>query len=189
MKKIEVNAEAKATITNTVEAMDVSTLRKAASKYGIKFASKYRKVELSQMLIDAMLAERLAAMEAIVAADAEEEIEEVTEATETTEAAEEATESEVEAEAEEVTEAEPEAPKSETKAKNFKRYKADKVPASEVAQMASELIAAGVQNFDLFAINRKVLIEVMKALHCEKWYRTYDKPTMISKITAAAIAA
>ena len=44
---------------------------------------------------------------------------------------------------------------------------------------------AQVDAMDLYSVNRKVLIEVMKQLHCELWYRTYDKPTMIAKITVA----
>ncbi|MBQ0112165.1 MAG: hypothetical protein KBT03_03455 [Bacteroidales bacterium] len=69
-----------------------------------------------------------------------------------------------------------------------KRYKADKVAASEVAQMAGQLIADGINGVDLYDVNRKVLIEVMKQLHCKKWYRTYDKPTMVSKIVEAMAA-
>ena len=72
-----------------------------------------------------------------------------------------------------------------------KRYKATKVAADDVEVLANEIINATpeeLQVMDLFSVNRKVLIEVMKRLHCELWYRTYDKPTMVAKINAAVAA-
>lgn len=69
-----------------------------------------------------------------------------------------------------------------------KRYKADKIANGDVAKLAGTIMNAThdeVKAMDLFNVNRKVLIEVMKQLHCTKWYRTYDKPTMVAKITAA----
>lgn len=78
--------------------------------------------------------------------------------------------------------------KKATKSNADKRYKADKVSASEVAQMAGQLLTSGIDGVNLYDVNRKVLIEVMKQLHCKKWYRTYDKPTMVAKITEAMAA-
>lgn len=51
--------------------------------------------------------------------------------------------------------------------------------------MAVEVIS-NLADIDLFQVNRKVLIVVMKNLKCDRWYRTYDKPTMVNKIMAAA---
>lgn len=131
-------------IKNTVANMKVAEMRKVATQYGIKSASKYKRVELEQMLIDAMVKE-----------------------------------AEAKAKAEK---------KAHSKKSEDKRYKAEKVSADEVAQLAGELIANGINDVNLYDVNRKVLIEVMKELHCKKWYRTYDKPTMISKITDAMAA-
>jgi len=78
--------------------------------------------------------------------------------------------------------------KSASKKSNNKRYKANKVEADNVDALANEILSATpeqVDTMDLYSVNRKVLIEVMKKLHCKLWYRTYDKPTMITKITVA----
>ena len=72
--------------------------------------------------------------------------------------------------------------------KSEKRYKAVKVETNDVDGLVNEILSATpaqVNEMDLYGVNRKVLIEVMKKLHCELWYRTYDKPTMIAKITVA----
>lgn len=72
-----------------------------------------------------------------------------------------------------------------------KRYKANKIDNSEVDALAEQIVNATPEEFnsiDLYAVNRKVLIGVMKRLHCELWYRTYDKPTMVQKITTAKVA-
>ena len=131
-------------IMNQVAQMKVAEMRKVAGQYGIKNASKYKRVELEQMLVDAMLKEAKAKVKA--------------------------------------------EKKVQNKESEDKRYKAEKVSADEVAQLAGELIANGIDGVDLYDVNRKVLIAVMKELHCKKWYRTYDKPTMISKITNAMVA-
>lgn len=123
-------------IMNTVANMKVAEMRKVAGQYGIKNASKYKRVELEQMLVDAMV--------------------------------------------------------KEAEAKTTKVCKAYKVDDEEASVMASELVeqlkANAVAVEMLMMQNRKVLIRVMKALHCKRWYRTYDKPTMVNKI-AQAIAA
>lgn len=71
--------------------------------------------------------------------------------------------------------------------KSDRRYKAADLNATkeEIEAMAVEVIS-NLANIDLLQVNRKVLIVVMKNLKCERWYRTYDKPTMVSKIMAAA---
>ena len=123
-------------IKNTVATMKVAEMRKVAGRYGIKNASQYKRVELEQMLIDAMVAEAKA--------------------------------------------------QKQSKATN-KRAKADKVENENVEALAKEMLA-GIETLssdDLMKVNRKVLIVVMKMLHCSKWYRTYDKTTMIEKITKA----
>lgn len=96
--------------------------------------------------------------------------------------------------AEEKAAAEKTAKETEKKAteKSGKRYKAanPKATKEEINAMAAEVIDglnnATVVADDLFQVNRKVLIVVMKNLKCERWYRTYDKPTMVDKIRAAA---
>lgn len=72
-----------------------------------------------------------------------------------------------------------------------KRYKANKIDNDEVDFLAEQIVNATPDEFDkidLYHVNRKVLIGVMKRLHCELWYRTYDKPTMVQKITTAKVA-
>ena len=75
------------------------------------------------------------------------------------------------------------------KAKSAKRVKADKVENDQVEIIAQQLLSdietLGVEDEQLVKVNRKVLIRVMKMLHCSKWYRTYDKATMIEKIKSA----
>lgn len=136
----------KKTIIAQVSEMTVAQMRKAATQYGIKNASKYKRVELETMLVEAMVAEAKAN-----------------------------------------TKKEKAASKKSTKDDN-KRYKATKVVEDEIEVQAEEIIANNIIT-GLFDINRKVLIVVMKKLGCEKWYRTYDKPTMIDKITGALAAA
>lgn len=138
-------------IMNQVAKMTVAEMRKAASQYGIKNAKKYKRAELEQMMVEAMVkvAEEKAAAEKAAKA----------------------------AEKKTVKKAE----------KSDKRYKAADLKATkeELEVMANEVIE-NLADVDLFQVNRKVLIVVMKVLHCEKWYRTYDKPTMVNKIMAAA---
>lgn len=133
-------------IMNTVENMKVAEMRKVAGQCGIKNASKYKRTELEQMLIDAMVKE-----------------------------------------AEAKAKAEKKANKKSGKAK-----KAEKVENEQVVIMASELVeqlkSDAVAVEELMSQNRKVLIVVMKTLHCKKWYRTYDKATMVNKIVEAVAA-
>ena len=74
---------------------------------------------------------------------------------------------------------------SKSKGNTTKRYKAKKVAVEDVAVAANAIISAKPDAEFLYQQNRKVLIDVMKMLHCEKWYRTYDKDTMVAKITSA----
>ncbi len=71
--------------------------------------------------------------------------------------------------------------------KATKRFKANKVTNDQVEQLAKEMLEdiESLTDQDMFDVNRKVLIQVMKMLHCSKWYRTYDKATMIEKIKDA----
>lgn len=82
--------------------------------------------------------------------------------------------------------------KKEKATTNSKAKKATKVEDEEAVIMASELVEQLKSNpiavEQLMAQNRKVLIGVMKALHCKRWYRTYDKATMVSKIVEATVA-
>lgn len=75
------------------------------------------------------------------------------------------------------------------KSNEDKRFKADKVVDEQVEALAQIIVAEKMEQVELFQQNRKVLIVVMKMLHCKKWYRTYDKATMVSKITEAFAAA
>lgn len=120
-------------ITKAVETMSVAEMRKVASKYGIKNAKRYKRVQLSELLIEAMVLEA----------------------------------------------------KAISKRHNGKRIKAQEVKQENVEVLAKELLE-GIEtltNKELMQTNRKVLIAVMKMLHCSKWYRTYDKATMVQKIT------
>lgn len=72
-----------------------------------------------------------------------------------------------------------------SKSNTTKRYKAEKVAGEDVAIAANTIVSAKPDAEFLYQQNRKVLIDVMKMLHCEKWYRTYDKDTMVAKITSA----
>lgn len=74
---------------------------------------------------------------------------------------------------------------SKAKGNTTKRYKAEKVVGEDVAVAANAIVSAKPNAEFLYQQNRKVLIDVMKMLHCEKWYRTYDKDTMVAKITSA----
>lgn len=125
-------------IKNVVENMTVAEMRKAAGQYGIKNASKYKRVELQQMLIDAVVAKEAAS-------------------------------------------------KKTAKKATGKRAKAEKAENENIEALAKEMLE-GIETLSedqLMHTNRKVLIVVMKMLHCSKWYRTYDKATMIEKITQA----
>lgn len=122
-------------IKKAVANMTVAEMRKAAGQYGIKNASKYKRVELEQMLVEAMVA----------------------------------------------------AEKAKAKKSTGKRIKADKVENENIEALAKEMLE-GIETIsaeELMQTNRKVLIVVMKLLHCSKWYRTYDKSTMVEKIKGA----
>lgn len=122
-------------IKNTVAQMTVAEMRKTAGQYGIKNASKHKRIELEQMLVEAMIA----------------------------------------------------AEKTKVKKSTGKRVKAAKVENNSIEALAKEMLE-GIETIsadELMQTNRKVLIVVMKMLHCSKWYRTYDKATMIEKITSA----
>ena len=125
-------------IKKAVENMTVAEMRKIAGKYGVKNASKHKRVELERLLIDAMVAE---------------------------------------------------AKVKKVKVTN-KRAKADKVENENIEMLAKEMLE-GIETLssdDMMKVNRKVLIVVMKMLHCSKWYRTYDKATMVEKITNKIVA-
>ena len=146
-------------IRTEVEGMKVAEMRKVAVKYGIKNASHFKRVELVEELFDKMVAVKKA---------------------------------EIEAE-EEAKKAAKKANKAQKKQNNGdKRYKATKVENDDVEALADELLGKTEEQFrqvNLFDVNRKVLIELMKKLHCTLWYRTYDKPTMVAKINAVVLAA
>lgn len=138
-------------IVAAVNNMTVAEMRKAAPALGIKNARQYKREQLSEMVVDAMAAQK---------------------------------EQELEVQAK----AEKKSNKKSASKKSEKRYKAVKVEANDVDGLVNEILSATpaqVNEMDLYSVNRKVLIEVMKQLHCELWYRTYDKPTMIAKITVA----
>lgn len=121
-------------IKKAVAQMTVAEMRKTAGQYGIKNASKHKRVELEQMLVEAMVAAQKA-----------------------------------------------------TKKSTDKRVKAAKVENDSIEALAKEMLE-GIETIsadELMHTNRKVLIVVMKMLHCSKWYRTYDKATMVEKITSA----
>lgn len=63
-----------------------------------------------------------------------------------------------------------------------KGKKAAKVSNDQIEVMADAIIDNGMCAEELMLQNRKVLIVVMKKLHCNRWYRTYDKPTMVALI-------
>ena len=113
--------------------MKVVEMRKEATKRGIKNVSKYKREQLSEMLVTIMVAEEDA---------------------------------------------------KRTKKVKSSRKKATEVKMEDVETLASELLE-GIETIgdeELLATNRKVLIQVMKMLHCSRWYRTYDKATMVAKI-------
>lgn len=143
-------------IVAAVNNMTVAEMRKAAPALGIKNARQYKREQLSEMVVDAMAAQKEQELEA-------------------------------QAKAEKKSNKKSASKKSASK-KSEKRYKAGKVEADDVDALVHEILSATpaqVDAMDLYSVNRKVLIEVMKKLHCELWYRTYDKPTMIAKITVA----
>lgn len=63
-----------------------------------------------------------------------------------------------------------------------------KVKASDAAieiqatQIIILVMNKQIDGADLFGCKREVLIQVMKELHVKKWYRIYDKETMITNI-------
>lgn len=69
-------------------------------------------------------------------------------------------------------------------AKQAKRYKAIKLDDKQtIEEIANDIVTRGfAKETDPYKVNRKVLILVMKKLHCPRWYRTYDKPTMLAMI-------
>lgn len=148
-----------AEIRTEVEGMKVAEMRKVATTYGIKKPSQYKRVELIEKLVAQMAAVRKSMIEA----------------------------------EEEAKAAEKKANKAQKKQNNGdKRYKATKVENEDVEALVDELLDKTEEQFrqvNLFDINRKVLIELMKKLHCTLWYRTYDKPTMVAKINAVVFAA
>lgn len=127
-------------IMNQVAQMKVAEMRKVAGQYGIKNVSKFKRVDLEKMLVDAMVAEA---------------------------------------------QAKAKAEKKAQNKKSDKRYKATKVSNEQVEALANAIVEAGMAKEELAQQNRKVLIQVMKKLHCKMWYRTYDKATMVSKIATA----
>lgn len=127
-------------IMDQVAQMKVAEMRKVAGQYGIKNASKFKRVDLEKMLVDAMVAEA---------------------------------------------QAKAKAEKKAQNKKSDKRYKATKVSNEQVEALANAIVEAGMAKEELAQQNRKVLIQVMKKLHCKMWYRTYDKATMVSKIATA----
>lgn len=127
-------------IMNQVAQMKVAEMRKVAGQYGIKNASKFKRVDLEKMLVDAMVAEA---------------------------------------------QAKAKAEKKAQNKKSDKRYKAVKVSNEQVEALVNAIVEAGMAKEELAQQNRKVLIQVMKKLHCKMWYRTYDKATMVSKIATA----
>lgn len=127
-------------IMNQVAQMKVAEMRKVAGQYGIKNASKFKRVDLEKMLVEAMVAEA---------------------------------------------QAKAKAEKKAQNKKSDKRYKAVKVSNEQVEALANAIVEAGMAKEELAQQNRKVLIQVMKKLHCKMWYRTYDKATMVSKIATA----
>lgn len=142
-----------------VDGLKVVEMRKAAQDMGIKNVKKYRRPELAEKLIAAIVEVRKAAI--VEAYEAELKAQEQKE--------------------------NKKAAKKEQKATG-KRYKATKVEENEVDELVNTILRATpaeIDAMDLYNVNRKVLIKVMKELHCKLWYRTYDKPTMVVKITAA----
>lgn len=146
-------------VTAYVDGLKVVEMRKAAQDMGIKNVKKYRRPELTEKLIAAIVEVRKAAI--VEAYEAELKAQEQKE--------------------------NKKAAKKEQKATG-KRYKATKVEENEVDELVNTILRATpaeIDTMDLYNVNRKVLIKVMKELHCKLWYRTYDKPTMVIKITAA----
>lgn len=164
MANITMNKKALEQCTNEIQTkvdkMTVAELRKLASKYGVKNAHSYKRPELVEKVVAALVSEVVAKFEAKAKAKAE---------------------AEAKAKPTKAPKA-PKAPKAEGE-KAEKRYKANKLhPEANIEQIAEEIIANGFDDSDPYKINRKVLIVVMKKLHCTKWYRTYDKPTMLAMI-------
>lgn len=158
--------------TKTINDMKVADLRKLAPKMGLKNAKSHKGAELKELLVG-IAAENLKAEFATKFAEAENLPE-----TETTE----------EPKAKKAGKKSGKSKKANKAEKKDKRYKATKVETEDVDKLVADILKASpaeVEQMDLWHVNRKVLIEVMKQLHCKLWYRTYDKPTMIAKITGA----
>ena len=150
-------------VTAYVDGLKVVEMRKAAQDMGIKSVKKYRRPELAEKLIAAIVEVRKAAIT-------------------------EAYEAELKAQEQKENKKATKVAKKEKKQETGKRYKATKVEDNEVEELVNTILRATpaeIDEMDLYNVNRKVLIKVMKALHCKLWYRTYDKPTMVIKITAA----
>ena len=64
-----------------------------------------------------------------------------------------------------------------------KDKKAAKASNDQIEVIADAIIGNGMCAEELMLQNRKVLIVVMKKLHCNRWYRTYDKATMVALIS------
>lgn len=145
-----------------VDGLKVVEMRKAAQDMGIKNVKKYRRPELAEKLIAAITEVRRTAIV-------------------------EAYEAELKAQEQKENKKAAKKEKKEQKATG-KRYKATKVEENEVDELVNTILRATpaeIDAMDLYNVNRKVLIKVMKELHCKLWYRTYDKPAMVVKITAA----
>lgn len=82
----------------------------------------------------------------------------------------------------EVAKAKAKADKASSK-KPGKGQKAAKVSNGQAEALANAIVEGGMAKEELAQQNRKVLIQVMKKLHCNRWYRTYDKPTMVALIS------
>lgn len=162
--------------TKTINDMKVADLRKLAPKMGLKNAKSHKGAELKELLVG-IATENLKAEFAPKFAEAENLPE-----TETTEEPKAKKAGKKSGKSKKATKAEAKAEKKD------KRYKATKVETEDVDKLVADILKASpaeVEQMDLWHVNRKVLIEVMKQLHCKLWYRTYDKPTMIAKITGA----
>lgn len=148
MKKINTVETIRTTIANKVNDMTVVEMRQAAKEIGIKNAKKYKRTELSKMIIDAMVA-----------------IEE--------------------------------AKAIKVKAKKATGAKKSPKGSNKETERDTDALMAYLPTYDgnsesladtLMGYGRTVLIRVMKSYKVKGWYRIYDKPTMISKITSAVVA-
>lgn len=152
-----------------VDGLKVVEMRKAAQDMGIKNVKQFRRPELSKKLIDAIVKIRTQAITAAYEVEVK------------------AAEAHNQNDKKSGKKGNKKSAKSK-KDNGDKRYKAAKVSTDDVSSMVNNILSATpaeLDAMDLYNVNRKVLIEVMKQLHCKLWYRTYDKPTMVAKITVA----